>query len=148
MNQISKRQLYEFADGFVINDRFSWHNSPPSPWKNPRPIIIIHGDPLLPSTLRFLVTRNHPLSSQRFLLLERKPALQRGGRREIRWSIKIHLFVLATFGESHEGDGSVELIFVVARKKREREGEKVAGCTYKAGTHKGLGGCTTTYMEI
>lgn len=61
---------------------------------------------------------------------------------------KIHLLVLATFGESHEGDGSVELIFVVARKKREREGEKMAGCTYKAGTHKGLGGCTTTYMEI
>lgn len=55
---------------------------------------------------------------------------------------KIHLFILATFGESHEGGGLVELIFVVARKERERgrEGGKMAGCTYKAGTHKGLGG--------
>lgn len=35
---------------------------------------------------------------------------------------KIHLFILATFGESHEGGGLVELIFVVARKEREREG--------------------------
>lgn len=60
---------------------------------------------------------------------------------------KIHLLVLATFGESHEGDGSVELIFVVARKKREREGEKVAGCTYKAGTHKGLGAPLPTWKS-
>lgn len=40
---------------------------------------------------------------------------------------KIHLFILATFGESHEGGGLVELIFVVARKERERgrEGGKI-----------------------
>lgn len=68
---------------------------------------------------------------------------------------RIHLFILASFGESHEGGrgggGLVELIFVVAREEgqNERRGrEKMAGCTYKAGTHKGLGGCTTTYMEI
>lgn len=45
---------------------------------------------------------------------------------------KIHLFILATFGESHEGGGLVELIFVVARKERERgrEGGREDGWLY------------------
>lgn len=148
MNQISKRQLYEFADGFVINDRFSWHNSPLLPLKKPT---ANHNNPRWSP---LAINPSFPRYAQPPSILSKIPPARKKTRVATRRKTgnkvvdKIHLFVLATFGESHEGDGSVELIFVVARKKREREGEKVAGCTYKAGTHKGLGGCTTTYMEI